>query len=389
MGMRLERTVWPVGHGAFYTEQFKDENNHVLFTAVYDCGSEQEDALKKCIKELLPEKRQLVIDALFISHFHSDHVNGLEYLLGKNVLVKKLFIPQLTDNYVINVLAEEFGDGGNRLHIDTLNFLRRLYNGETIANVEEILEVPVIEGENIPGEEYRPDETIINRKHAVSPVVVEKKINDVPFWVYIPYNHYKNNNLDQVFIKYGYGNNNVVDVNHIFEDLINGNWKYIQEVFSEIYDDKHNEYSMTVYSGADVNASFDTIVADLLFNFSYIWYHPHGGIMIDEQQLGCLYTGDFEAKKYTNMLIGFYSKMHDAWDRTYLLQVPHHGSYKNYEEHLYNNHRKLTFISSAINDSYGHPHVQTLVDVSNKDCPIVIVQDNKATVLRIDYNIEY
>lgn len=36
--MKLIRTFHPVGHGAFYTERFYDEQDNILFTAVFDCG---------------------------------------------------------------------------------------------------------------------------------------------------------------------------------------------------------------------------------------------------------------------------------------------------------------------------------------------------------------
>jgi len=51
--IKLERTIWPVGHGAFYTEQFKNEHGDVLFTAVYDCGSEQHKMRAEKLKDLL------------------------------------------------------------------------------------------------------------------------------------------------------------------------------------------------------------------------------------------------------------------------------------------------------------------------------------------------
>ena len=37
--MKLIRTFHPVGHGAFYTERFYDENVNNIANVVYDCGS--------------------------------------------------------------------------------------------------------------------------------------------------------------------------------------------------------------------------------------------------------------------------------------------------------------------------------------------------------------
>ena len=87
-------------------------------------------------------------------------------------------------------------------------------------------------------------------------------------------------------------------------------------------------------------------------------------------------------------IISFYQRNQNAWDRTWMMQIPHHGSFiDNYYEGLYN-HRKLTFASTAINDKYGHPHVQTLANISTMGCPIVVVQDNKATTLLAIYEFE-
>ena len=69
------RTFHPIGQGAFYTEEF---NN---FTAVYDCGSETDlPLLHHEIRETFSAHQH--INALFISHFDNDHINGLEYLLN-------------------------------------------------------------------------------------------------------------------------------------------------------------------------------------------------------------------------------------------------------------------------------------------------------------------
>jgi len=77
--IKLVREFNNVGQGAFYTEKFYDDSNKLIYTMVYDCGSYGNRALiEKSIKENLKDKN---IDLLCISHFHEDHINGLEYLL--------------------------------------------------------------------------------------------------------------------------------------------------------------------------------------------------------------------------------------------------------------------------------------------------------------------
>ena len=50
------------------------------FRYVYDCGSKNKTALTHSVDAML--KRHPGIDALFVSHLHDDHVNGLDQLLA-------------------------------------------------------------------------------------------------------------------------------------------------------------------------------------------------------------------------------------------------------------------------------------------------------------------
>ena len=394
MAIRLERTIWPVGHGAFYTEQFKNDNNDVLFTAVYDCGSYQKNALQKSIDEFLPKKGTLVIDALFISHFHADHVNLLAYLLQQNVHVKDLFIPQLTDDYILSLLVSCSIDTATNRNI-VVALIGLLYSGETFKNVENIYEVPSV-NEDKTGDmtEYPADENISRRKHKVAPVVLPYQLDSqIPFWVYIPYNIFASNALlKPALIQGGYTTNGTdVDINKVFVDIQKNQWKKLQGVYGQVFSNDPNEYSMTVYSGRDMQASLKICVRPYHFSCcgcDYPRCHCYGSHLL-EQESGCLYMGDFMAKQHDVQLINFYNSKvhHDAWKNTWLMQIPHHGSYYNHKDTLYANHPKVTFVSTAVKDKDGHPHLQTLIDVSNKHCPIVIVQDNKATCLRVDYII--
>ena len=88
--MEVIRTIHPVGQGGFYTEIFRDGiNDHCI---VYDCGSENKQKLKSVISSALPDNTP--IDILFISHFDSDHVNGIKELI-KHHTIKCVVMPQL------------------------------------------------------------------------------------------------------------------------------------------------------------------------------------------------------------------------------------------------------------------------------------------------------
>lgn len=387
--IRLERTIWPVGHGAFYTEQFKDEKNYVLFTAVYDCGSEQLKTLKKCIDEFLSKSEIDHIDALFISHFHYDHVNALDYLLS-NTKVVDLFVPQLTDDYILSILGTNTYIRAEESQSSALGILQRLYSGEGLENVEHIYEVPQITENNLPEAEYREQDYKGNFKHGKAQLIYTYN----HLWEYIPCNIFASRqDLVDEFVANNFGDGNgKVDVNAIFDALKQGKWKKIQAVYKKVFPDSHNEYSMTVYSGLARNVNIADIKTRAYIAPYYYWGGPHYmlypyRLWVGNGSVGCLYTGDFEAKAHAHSLKRFYYQNFCAWRKVAMLQIPHHGSYNNYDDELYD-FSKFTFASVAVRDKYGHPHMQTLTDISNRDCPVSIVQNNKATALITIYNFE-
>ena len=94
----MTRTFHAIGQGAFYTEKF--ENG---FTIVYDCGGQNKKFIVNKIQEVFQKNEK--IDILFISHFHNDHINGVDFLL-EYCDVKKVVLPFLHDNMKIQFIIE-------------------------------------------------------------------------------------------------------------------------------------------------------------------------------------------------------------------------------------------------------------------------------------------
>lgn len=387
MAIKLERTIWPVGHGAFYTEQFKNENNDVLFTAVYDCGSYQQKTLRRCIDEFIQNSGATQINALFISHFHFDHVNELAYLLSK-IHVENLFIPQLTEDYILSILGTNTYIRTAYSQTGALDVLQRLYSGNGLENVDKILEVPQVNEDNLPEENYREQEDKGIYKYDKAPLVYSPD----PLWEYIPCNIFTpDQTLVKKFIANGFGDGNGnVDINRVFDELFQGNWTQIKAIYKQVFTNGHNEYSMTVYSGF----SKDVVVKGITANAHIFPMGSYGEIDLNQQnitavlseEIGCIYTGDFEAKQHIQELKQFYYQNHGVWNRAVALQIPHHGSYNNYEDDLYD-FPKLTFLSSAVRDRHHHPHLQTITDITSKGLPVVIVRDVKIEALIMVYSI--
>lgn len=68
----------PVGHGGFHTGHAVTEGG-LPYTWIYDCGSRSLSTLRERLRDWAQASPD-VIDWLYISHFDSDHVNGLKDL---------------------------------------------------------------------------------------------------------------------------------------------------------------------------------------------------------------------------------------------------------------------------------------------------------------------
>ena len=78
----MKRMFLPVGQGAFYFERFSVGECGQCVNVVYDCGSLSGLKYLKKIVNYEFEKTD-VIDALFISHLHKDHINGIPFLMER------------------------------------------------------------------------------------------------------------------------------------------------------------------------------------------------------------------------------------------------------------------------------------------------------------------
>lgn len=99
-----ELTQHPVGHGGFFFGAVRCGKRE--FRWVYDCGSLVRNS-KDLKREIDKASKHREIDALYLSHLHSDHFNGIDYLLNK-CDVKQLVIPYLNGYKKVYTLLYNF-----------------------------------------------------------------------------------------------------------------------------------------------------------------------------------------------------------------------------------------------------------------------------------------
>jgi len=92
-------TVLDVGQGMSVVVVSDD------FTMVVDCGSNSSNNAGEITHEFIMNLGRTTIDILAITHFHSDHVNGIEFLLSR-IAVSSLAIPDPDGSFIAGDIIE-------------------------------------------------------------------------------------------------------------------------------------------------------------------------------------------------------------------------------------------------------------------------------------------
>ncbi|QAB14425.1 MBL fold metallo-hydrolase [Hydrogenovibrio thermophilus] len=361
--MLVQRTFHPVGQGAFYTEEHLKPRTDIEFRVVYDCGGSSGKIVKDEIDRKYRKNEQ--IDAVFISHFHQDHINGLEYLLSR-CDVKKVFIPSLTDSLKALYVAQNELEG-------SAGFYNTL-----ILSPEEVLDTEVC-----TVEEFNPEEELTEEELSLVEGEFPKSIKSgvkltatTCGWVYVPFQIANYKVADEFMEQLNLLGVNVDNiVNKLKEkDKRQAIIRAYKEVLKFNRASNLNANSLCVYSGLGVGDKRGGLISIQNKSFDI------------SDRCGCLYTGDFEANNTQNLqslLKGYLP----YWDLISTVQIPHHGSKENYSDQLISKD-VISLVSAEPGAKYYHPDgqvVKALADMGSKLHLVTLDRDTEVKQY-ISYN---
>ena len=379
--MELTRVIHPIGQGGFYTETFKD-NDEEVFNVVYDCGSEtgKPYEINSYLEKYYPDSTKhpkKEIDAIFVSHLHNDHINGLDWLL-KNTNVKYLFLPQLTEEIILeSLLYNAYLNKGS--WNSTNDLILYLYASGNDTNRIGETRIIKIDSENNDNSETNVID-FANLKQGG--LYNSGTVFRYGRWLYIPINSQpnipkKNNVCFYDFFKQEVNNGtdfSLTEIKGIFER----NKQTCIDAYTN-YFSGHNSYSMTLFSGTD---EYEPHIFDMCRKRDKCrcCHHCKDFAFHNHFPANFLYTGDFEPNK-TNLqvlkdtLLNKKTGFPYLWDTVSGIQVPHHGSRNNFNCELYD-YPCVGYISAGSRNRHKHPNVDTLVNIQKERCwPIVVSED--------------
>ena len=394
--MRLERTFHPVGHGAFYTERFYDEHNQNVANIVFDCGRYETakeswcyQSYKTWIEDYVKNHSGLVkddvIDILFISHFHTDHIIGIDSLL-KYCDVKKIVIPAIDTLTVFDALVYAGLAGGD---VDAVYaFFESCISGDYRDKIITVDIQDEHKREDVSESEL-PEEKISEVKTPITfAMTLMVGALGGTRWKYIPYyrvdaskksllEHELLTSFPQDFTS------GSIDVSGLLNTIKTKGVKAFKSIYEKVFGQKkHNSYSLTLFSGLSCDKRcFD----DCHLKSSCLFCEPDNVTNSQYCSVNCLYMGDYEALG-TGLcdVKSFYRK---RWHDVGLLQVPHHGSEHNSDEKLYEDRERLCVISCDSHDKYNHPDPSVLSAIKGKSSIPLIVTEQTMTKQEFTINL--
>lgn len=378
-----------------------------MFNVVYDCGSETSNSrLNDEIDKTFP--RGSFIDILFISHFDSDHINGVDSLIKRCKLnkdsapIRLLVLPLLNNCQKVMVFLETgIGNFEN-------NALKERFNAQKIIFVKPISErfseprISYPESQN-NSEDSHPkyrSTPIDHIKDEIESGEGIDMVNNID-WIYIPFN-VCDNDIYRKFCEFAGKENQKIydclrsvfekenhdDISNMFDEKI---WNTIQDLYKKFHEQKSvnkNQTSLIVYSGSCV----------ALKDSKNFLVQKHRFI---RSKVAALFTGDVnltakigdDSSTKTTVLQHIGKVLSPVIYNVGLIQVPHHGSKYNFDPDLVNVFQRTSyyFISYGINNHHKHPYPGIKIFLKGENKTVIEITENEdseltQTIRIIDFN---
>lgn len=345
------RTFHSVGQGALYSENFHN------FMMVYDCGSYKNRTLIESELKNSFDKKE-IINAVFISHFHEDHINGLEFLI-KNYQIKYLFIPLLSDLEKIVLVIENVIHGTRNAFIEgiilnpeeTINYnftqiVRVQPNDDDISDEE----ISLIDNKNFPSEIKSGAKLKIGKSN----------------WLLVPF-HFKRSEKTKQFTELvktaGIEIKSPIDVLALLEDK--SKFSALEKCYKDVKGTL-NSNSLVLYSGPNTPKDKSIFASYPLTFRPYTSFFPWPA--------GCIYFGDYDASGKLKWK-EFESLFSKFWQDIGCVQIPHHGSRNNYNININERQPVLSILSCGEKNHFCHPHGSVLKSILKNDgYPLIVTE---------------
>ena len=355
MSHTITRIFHPVGQGAFYSERHNVDGQK--FNIVYDCGNYGNIVkVRPIVQKEFNDGEQ--IDALFLSHFDTDHVSLIKDLNPYHSRIRNVILPLLSDAMRMALSGYYYSTADKRGRSGLQTALEILETPDKVFKESALMFVRPDESDHAYLE--RETRTLINSGEDVLPHVKNGCASALSAadWTLIPFNYdwqIRSQQLVKVLHVWltaiGGRMENLCDPKFIakwrgdLKQIYKGNisalcakYRPYMLLFQNAGKIKGNinENSMVLYSGPTRENSNKYVIND-------------AGESVDVCP-GCLYTGDYDLKQQS--LNRVYAKY---LNKVGTVQIPHHGAESSFCAANIPIRDRICPVSYGVGNGYDHP----------------------------------
>lgn len=411
--MKAIFSFFKAGQGSFYGGRICQCDIEQVFTVVYDCGTNpfiagNSQSLNNEITHFKSQDKNIEIDLLFISHLDYDHVSGLKRLL-KEFKVKNIILPYISKvhrQFFLTSIPDnndpDNNDPDNNLSFeDYILFIESpnqfiSQNSDSTkmyfvkSNDKNEIEYQGYDKEN--QSEYTYPRGTINREE--DELTGQKKVfkydNNLQFFIkqYWEFTTYSKSvsqvAIDKLHLCLREKFNKKLNNNLTLDDLIRivtTNRKEAHKCYTKYIGDINSHGLVLLHGPIDFDHLHSGIYSDCELNKfnNYRRYYRHYCnedvfYKNNRSMLGTLLFGDTSLKGVNK--INFPQAFKDKLVNVHVVQVPHHGSSKNWDFKEFNTfkigdnvnrweHRVVAVCNFGFGNKFGHPSHEVLDDLSS------------------------
>lgn len=377
----VTRIIHPIGQGAFYSERITCGDKEYI--VVYDCGSGNRESPSKLLKSEISScfVKDDEIFILFVSHFDNDHINGIKYLLSMEIKIHHIVIPLIEE--------KDFWFFSQEYSMDIADFKRMYDDLSSSADVVYKVKPVGFDDTRIDNESRKTinfgDNDIEKDKENIINSNTKLGILNQIDWCYIVFNYQEQERKIKLLESLKTKGLEKVLLDGDFNGIIK-NQKLIREEYKKLVrnNDGANLSSLIVYSGGykDNRDYICHTFYNCCIPFSEdCHYYRNCCFRQYGEEEGCLYFGD-NGLNQKNLLEDLNEKINAILNHIGLIQVPHHGSLKNFNDKLleYPN-SPMFFVSYGVKNTYGHPSLKIVSKILSKDLILFSVNEYRNTAV--------
>ena len=362
--MLIRRIFYPIGQGAFYAEK------HENFNIVYDCGNWRKTKKSGTLVESSFCAHD-VIDILFISHMDWDHISRIVTLKNTVSEIKVVILPLL--------------------HEEEKNLLTNLHRIKRYSSLTLINDPESFFGKGTKIIKVKGTPANLNEAINFDPILVETAPDEIESstplyiseanynWCFIPFNveHKKRQcAIEKALFAQGFDVRELKENARYTIDIINNTDRknQLKEVYKSI-EGNINSNSLILYSGS--KSKVDAEISWKIGCNTVLYSNNLSSILgIFTSDVSCIYTGDADLNEVE--LDKLFSKY---WQYVGIIQIPHHGSYDNFDFTLRNIEGIRFPVSYGLTNTYGHPSIDLINKIKNSLGHVYEITEDKSSAL--------